>query len=89
MKIGVIADDFTGASDKALTLAEAGMSTAQFIGVPPHLADAALEAGGVALKSRTAPVEDAVTLSLAACEWLLPQGQRSSAARCPRRATSS
>ncbi len=74
MKIGVIADDFTGASDIALTLAEAGMSVAQFIGVPDAACHPDLGAGVVALKSRTAPVHDAVSQSLAACEWLLAQG---------------
>jgi uncharacterized protein YgbK (DUF1537 family) len=74
MKIGVIADDFTGASDIALTLAEAGMRVAQFIGVPDTGADPALEAGVIALKSRTAPVQQAVSQSLAACDWLLAQG---------------
>ena len=49
MKIGVIADDFTGASDIALTLAEGGMRTAQFVGVPDTAVDA--DAGVVALKS--------------------------------------
>ncbi|MFY0679227.1 MAG: four-carbon acid sugar kinase family protein [Thalassovita sp.] len=74
MKIGVIADDFTGASDIALTLAEAGMSVAQFIGVPAAAAQPDLDAGVVALKSRTAPVDQAVSESLAACDWLLAQG---------------
>lgn len=42
MLIGVIADDFTGASDIANTLAkgvapEGGLTTAQFSGVPQHL----------------------------------------------------
>jgi len=74
MKIGVIADDFTGASDIALTLAEAGMSVAQFIGVPDVDAPADLGAGVVALKSRSVPVADALQTSMAACEWLLGQG---------------
>lgn len=74
MIIGVIADDFTGASDIALTLAEAGMSVAQFIGAPSGPCDAAVGAGVVALKSRTAPVDVAVSHSLAACKWLLSQG---------------
>lgn len=74
MKLGVIADDFTGASDIALTLAEAGMSVTQFIGVPNEPAEASLQAGVIALKSRTAPVNEAVADSLAACEWLLKQG---------------
>ncbi|MEO1681265.1 MAG: 3-oxo-tetronate kinase [Pseudomonadota bacterium] len=76
MKIGVIADDFTGASDIALTLAEAGMAVTQFIGVPHGSSDAALGAGVVALKSRSAPVDEAVADSLAACNWLLAQGAR-------------
>ena len=45
MKLGVIADDFTGASDIALVLSEGGMPTAQFVGVPAHPADASIEAG--------------------------------------------
>jgi uncharacterized protein YgbK (DUF1537 family) len=75
MKIGVIADDFTGASDIALTLAEGGMRTTQFVGVPDgDVTD--VDAGVVALKSRTIPVSDAIQQSLAACEWLVSQGAR-------------
>lgn len=74
MKIGVIADDFTGASDMALTLAEAGARTAQVIGVPDAASQMSLDACVVALKSRTAPVADAVSQSLAACDWLLGAG---------------
>ena len=65
MKIGGIADDFTGASDIALMLAEAGMDATQYIGVPKGDADPAVQAGVVALKSRTAPVDEAVAASLA------------------------
>jgi len=73
MKIGVIADDFTGASDIALTLAEGGMRTVQFVGVPDGpVSD--VDAGVVSLKSRTIPVADAVQQSLAACKWLVAQG---------------
>lgn len=78
MKIGVIADDFTGASDIALTLAMGGMSTVQYVGVPSGGAEragaGAVDAGVVALKSRTLPAEEAVAQSLAACDWLLAQG---------------
>ncbi|MEL6685891.1 MAG: 3-oxo-tetronate kinase, partial [Pseudomonadota bacterium] len=74
MKLGIIADDFTGASDIGLTLAEAGMTVAQFIGVPNAPADPDLNAGVVALKTRTAPVDDAIKTSLAACDWLRAQG---------------
>jgi len=72
VKIGVIADDFTGASDIALTLAEGGMRTAQFVGIPD--VDIDVEAGVVALKSRTIPAKEAIDQSLAACDWLLAQG---------------
>ena len=34
MLLGAIADDFTGASDLANTLAKGGMATTQFVGVP-------------------------------------------------------
>ena len=74
MLLGCIADDFTGASDLANTLAKGGMATMQFVGIPDGPAPAGCEAGVVALKSRTIPVADAVAQSLAACEWLLAQG---------------
>ncbi|MEI4488711.1 3-oxo-tetronate kinase [Frigidibacter sp. MR17.14] len=79
MLIGVIADDFTGASDIANTLAkgtapEGGLVTAQFAGVPEGAAPVGIEAGVISLKSRTAPVAEAVADSLAALEWLLAQG---------------
>lgn len=73
MKLGVIADDFTGASDIALTLAEGGMSVAQFNGIPTGDVPV-VDAGVVSLKSRTAPVDEAISLSLAACDWLESQG---------------
>ena len=73
MKIGVIADDFTGASDIALTLAEAGMNTLLLAGVPDQPA-AACDAAVISLKSRTAPLADAIRQSLQACDWLTGQG---------------
>ncbi|MEM9733689.1 MAG: 3-oxo-tetronate kinase [Pseudomonadota bacterium] len=79
MLIGVIADDFTGASDIANTLAkgvalEGGLKTAQFSGVPLSDAPAGVEAGVISLKSRSALVADAVADSLAALAWLQAQG---------------
>lgn len=73
MKLGVIADDFTGASDIGLTLAEGGMRTVQYVGIPDSPAGD-VDAGIIALKSRTIPVDDAISQSLAACEWLIAQG---------------
>ena len=75
MKIGVIADDFTGASDIALTLALGGMRTVQYVGIPNGEAGD-VDAGVVALKSRTIAATDAVAQSLAACDWLLAQGAK-------------
>ncbi len=75
--LGVIADDFTGATDLASTLVKEGMRAVQVIGVPQteiDLGDA--EAVIVALKSRTEPAEQAVSESLAALEWLQARGAR-------------
>jgi len=75
MLLGCIADDFTGATDLANTLVKGGMTAVQVIGVPtgplPE-ADAVI----IALKSRTAPVAEAVRDSLAACEALLAASAR-------------
>jgi uncharacterized protein YgbK (DUF1537 family) len=81
MLIGVIADDFTGASDIANTLAnglpgQGGLVTTQYMGVPQGTAGSEVEAGIVSLKSRSVPVEDAVASSLAALDWLKAQGCR-------------
>lgn len=73
MKIGVVADDFTGASDIALTLAEAGMKTLLLAGVPKQ-ASPDCDAAVISLKSRTAPVAEAVEQSLKGCDWLTAQG---------------
>src|SRR3712207_9246723 len=76
MLLGVIADDFTGASDIANTLAKGGLSTVQFLGVPTKPAPEACEAGVVALKSRSIAAADAVAVSMEAFEWLRAQGCR-------------
>jgi uncharacterized protein YgbK (DUF1537 family) len=73
--LGCIADDFTGGTDLANNLVRAGMRTVQIIGVPDadHPAPDA-DAVVVALKSRTAPVAEAVAQSVAAARWLRAQG---------------
>jgi uncharacterized protein YgbK (DUF1537 family) len=76
MLLGAVADDFTGASDLANTLATGGMRTVQYVGVPGNPADPKVEAGVVALKSRTIRPADAVAQSLAALDWLKAQGCR-------------
>jgi uncharacterized protein YgbK (DUF1537 family) len=73
--LGAIADDFTGATDLANTLVRNGMRATQVIGVPKPGTDFGnAEAVVVALKSRTAPVDQAVNDSLAALAWLRAQG---------------
>ena len=74
MKLGCIGDDFTGSSDLANTLAKGGMRATQYTGVPDGPADASVEAGVVALKSRSIPVAEAVARSLEALDWLKAQG---------------
>ena len=76
MLLGVIADDFTGASDIANTLARGGLATTQFLGVPKDPAPQDCEAGVVALKTRSIAAADAVSQSLAALDWLHDQGCR-------------
>lgn len=73
--LGVIADDFTGATDIAGMLVKGGMRTIQTIGVPakgtiPDDVDAVV----VALKTRSIPAADAVAQSLAALKVLQDAG---------------
>ncbi|ONK13983.1 3-oxo-tetronate kinase [Streptomyces sp. MP131-18] len=70
---GGVADDFTGATDLAANWVARGLRTSVSLGVPeadqlPRLA--AMDAVVVALKTRTAPVADAVGQSLAALDAL-------------------
>jgi len=58
IKLGCIADDFTGATDLANNLVRSGMRVVQTIGVPSGPLNAEVDAVVVALKSRTiAPAE--------------------------------
>ena len=74
MKLGCIGDDFTGSSDLANTLAKGGMRVTQYTGVPESAADGSVEAGVIALKSRSIAPQDAVAQSLEALRWLQAQG---------------
>lgn len=75
--LGCIADDFTGATDLASMLVKNGMRAVQLIGVPrPGLPAPDTDAVIVALKSRTAPVRQAVGESLTALNWLREAGCR-------------
>ena len=75
MILGVIADDFTGATDVASMLVRAGMRTVQVLGVPEgDLPEA--DAVVIALKTRTIAPVDAVAQSLAALKALQAGGAR-------------
>ena len=74
MLLGCIGDDFTGSSDLANTLAKGGMRTVQYTGVPTMPAKPEVQAGVVALKSRSIDPDEAVRLSLDALKWLKAQG---------------
>ena len=74
MLLGCIGDDFTGSSDLANTLAKGGMRAVQYTGIPDCSAGDDVQAGVVALKSRSIDPADAVRLSLAALDWLKSQG---------------
>ena len=75
--LGAIADDFTGATDLANTLVKNGMNTVLQIGVPDPTAPVPeAEAIVIALKSRTAPTDQAVGESLLALQWLQASGAK-------------
>ncbi len=74
IKLGCIADDFTGATDLANNLVQAGMRVLQAIGVPTQPLSADVDAVVIALKSRTVPAGEAIADSLAALQWLQAQG---------------
>lgn len=76
LKLGGIADDFTGATDLANNLVRAGMRVVQCIGVPSGEVDSAADAVVIALKSRTCPASEAVSQSLEAARWLHEKGAR-------------
>lgn len=73
LRLGCIADDFTGATDLANNLVRAGMRVLQTIGVPTQPLRADVDAVVVALKSRTVPAAVAVKQSLRALHWLRQQ----------------
>lgn len=75
--LGCVADDITGATDLANMLVRHGMSTIQFFGVPSADDEVpGVHAIVIALKTRTAPVDQAVGESLQAMRWLREAGAR-------------
>ncbi|MEH8033401.1 four-carbon acid sugar kinase family protein [Gallibacterium anatis] len=72
--LGVIADDFTGASDIASFLVENGLRTVQMNGVPQTALEQETDAIVISLKSRSNPAQEAVQQSLEALHWLQNNG---------------
>ena len=76
VRLGVIADDFTGATDIAGFLVAGGLRTTQLTGLPgpytqiPDGTDAVV----ISLKSRSIPPDEAVSMSLTALEFLQKVG---------------
>ena len=77
LRLGCIADDYTGASDLANTLTRNGLATVQTIGVPAAgLSLDGIDAVVVSLKIRSIPAGDAVAAARAADKWLRAQGAK-------------
>lgn len=74
-RLGVVADDVTGACDLADAVRDAGGSAVVVLGVPdPGLDLPSCDAAVVALRTRTTPAAQAVAESVAAASWLLGRG---------------
>ncbi len=75
LRLGCIADDYTGASDLANVLSRNGLRTVQTVGIPkPSLLLPEVDAVVVSLKSRSIEAGRAVSLSLEAEQWLRGRG---------------
>ena len=76
LRLGCIADDFTGATDLANNLVKSGMRVVQLNGVPMQPLNLEADAVVIALKSRTIPAQDAIEQFLAALAWLRAEGSQ-------------
>ncbi len=72
--MGCIADDFTGATDLAGLLARSGVQVSLRIGIPEEAPSDTAPFEVIALKSRTAPVAQAVDEARVALTWLKAAG---------------
>lgn len=72
--LGCIADDFTGATDLARLLARSGVRVSLRIGVPDTVPEKTAPFEVIALKSRAAPVAEAVAETGRALDWLNSAG---------------
>ncbi|MBN9780994.1 hypothetical protein GQP18_24410 [Vibrio parahaemolyticus] len=74
MYIGIIADDFTGATDAASFLVKGGLSVSIFNTIPTQCLSTTTDAIIIAQKTRSLPPHDAVLQSVQAAQWLLDNG---------------
>jgi uncharacterized protein YgbK (DUF1537 family) len=72
--LGCIADDFTGATDLAGLLARSGVHVSLRLGLPDTPPEDTAPFEVIALKCRTAPVDEAVAECRAALAWLKQAG---------------
>lgn len=72
--MGCIADDFTGATDLAGLLARSGVPVSLRIGVPEEAPTNPAAFEVIALKCRTAPMDEAVAETRKALAWLKSAG---------------
>ncbi|MBD2784422.1 four-carbon acid sugar kinase family protein [Xenorhabdus sp. DI] len=72
IKLGVIADDFTGATDIASFMVQSGWQVTQLLGVPDEntFVPSDVDAVVISLKSRSCSASEAVEQSLKSCRWL-------------------
>lgn len=82
MQLGVIADDFTGATDIASFLVRNGMPTVQLNGVPTRDIPLTSEAVVISLKTRSCPAEMAVSSFISSTVPLSTAPRRATLARC-------
>lgn len=77
IQLGVIADDFTGATDIASFMSDNGWKVIQIIGEPSNdmACPTDVDAVVISLKSRSIPAEMAVKQSLACLQWLKETAQ--------------
>ena len=74
MKLGCVADDYTGATDLAGLLRRSGASVKLHFGLPKEASDGSADIEIIALKCRTEPVDIAVHDCSEAAHWLLAGG---------------
>ena len=76
MKLGCVADDYTGATDLAGLLRRSGASVKLHFGLPKTPSDGLADIEIVALKCRTEPVDQAINDCADAAHWLLAGGAK-------------